>query len=130
MCCLLLLSLSRAYHHLRLSRLCVPLYLRCLSILGGGSDASETPERPVGPPGPPGGPVAGSLALPSPTPDGQTAEDPTLRQEWSQLRMVRHADICVYRCFHMIYFYKTPTYLRIFILMSYIYNSSMMRIVP
>ncbi|CDI82251.1 hypothetical protein EAH_00065530, partial [Eimeria acervulina] len=58
-----------AYHHLRLSRLCVPLYLRCLSILGG----------PPGPPEAPGGPQGPSI---------DDVESPSLRQEWLQLRMV------------------------------------------
>ncbi|CDJ62247.1 general transcription factor IIIC, polypeptide 3, putative, partial [Eimeria necatrix] len=126
---------EEAYHHLRLSRFCVPLYLRCLAILGGPQGPLEGPlgapegppgallgapggpqGPPEGPPGAPGGPpespegppealegplgaLGGPLgALGGPLGAlGETAEDlggpwgppkdPTLRQEWMQLRM-------------------------------------------
>ncbi|XP_026191833.1 uncharacterized protein LOC113147003, partial [Cyclospora cayetanensis] len=70
------LASLRAYHHLRLSRLCVPLYLRCLSILGGPPESCGGPQS------------TPDTDAPPPSWQGEsTAQDPTLREEWTKLRM-------------------------------------------
>ncbi|KAL8428357.1 hypothetical protein ACSSS7_007283 [Eimeria intestinalis] len=118
-------NLARAYHHLRLFHLCVPLYLRCLSLLGKSASPGSptglpiTPEGPLRSPGgrqpkslpgvglsegvsggplevPPGsfhgGPTQGLLDAVEAPHQLPSSQDPTLRDAWSQLRMVRNQE--------------------------------------